>query len=138
MNKEFIEKKLELLDSYLSEIDPHIAADILVLVSDKDTIRILERLFQLIVDTAIDINRSFIESSDAVIPDTYQSTFYTMSEISLLENDFSGSIAPSVGLRNRIVHRYDDINMKVMVESIKKFVPLYGEYSQIIKLKVLK
>jgi uncharacterized protein YutE (UPF0331/DUF86 family) len=132
MDKTFIEKKLEMLDGYLNEINPVLQNDIETILADKNSIRILERLFQLIVDSAIDVNRFFIEKSNIQIPDTYQGTFYTMTEINILEKDFSTNIAPSVGLRNRIVHRYDDIKIKVMIEGMKKFVPLYHKYIKII------
>jgi uncharacterized protein YutE (UPF0331/DUF86 family) len=59
-----------------------------------------------------------------------------MGDLGILDPAFANRIAPSVGLRNRIVHRYDDIQLRVMIESIKKLVPMYGEYKMAILQKM--
>jgi uncharacterized protein YutE (UPF0331/DUF86 family) len=97
-------------------------------IEDNLKIRAVERLFQLIVDTAVDINTHIISESDFKIPDDYQSTFIILAENKILPMDFALKIAPSVGLRNLVVHKYGKVNIKRMVDDIKNEIGQYLDY----------
>ncbi|HCQ92039.1 MAG TPA: hypothetical protein DIU16_01565, partial [Candidatus Vogelbacteria bacterium] len=49
----------------------------------------------------------------------------------ILPMEFALEIAPSVGLRNLIVHKYGNVDMKRMVDDIKNNI---GDYLQYLKL----
>jgi len=93
-------------------------------------LRSTERLFQLIVDTAIDINTHIISNSNLQVPDDYQSTFITLADNKFLPMDFALKIAPSVGLRNIVVHKYGKVDIKKMIDDIKEGI---GDYLVYIK-----
>ena len=60
--KNFIVNKLILVDGYLKEVDELFCFSDKEILADSGKLHIAERLLQLIVDTAIDINEHFIGS----------------------------------------------------------------------------
>lgn len=119
-DQHFIEKKFAELKIYSGEIASlfqHSDAEIL---RDTVLLRNGERLLQLAVDTMIDVNQHFIKERKLRITDDFQSTFEVLAEHGILPQDFAAALAPVVGLRNRIVHRYETINKKLFLSSFRK------------------
>lgn len=131
IDKELIQKKLVEISEYLDEIKP-IAEIFSVeeILSDNFKFHTAERLFQLIVDTCVDINTHIIKSKEAIIPDDFQSTFIIIAGLGAIDKVFAEKIAPVVGLRNRIVHRYDTLNRKLFIENLRKE---YSDFKEFLK-----
>lgn len=133
-DKELIEKKIDQIVEYMEELNP-----IVTKMSDEEIRKdyfkyhTAERLLQLIVDTILDINIHFIKENKLIVPDDLQSTFVTLAENNLLPKDFAAKIAPVVGLRNRIVHKYDSLDKKTFIEKLKKNFNDFKEYVICIK-----
>ena len=103
-----------------------------MIIEDHLKLHTVERLFQLIVDTAVDINTHIIIESKFSVPNDYQSTFVVLGENRLLPMDFAVKIAPSVGLRNLVVHKYGRVDVKRMVDDIRSEIGEYKEYLEYI------
>ena len=133
-DKELVEKKISQIVEYLDELNP-IVNDIpqAEVIKDYFKYHTAERLFQLIVDTMLDINIHLIKENNFVVPDDMQSTFIILGDNNALPKDFALKIAPIVGLRNRIVHRYDTLNKKTFIEILKKNFNDFKEYLVLIK-----
>jgi uncharacterized protein YutE (UPF0331/DUF86 family) len=87
-----------------------------------------ERLLQLIVDTAMDINAHLIvELSGAPPQDDYDS-FVKAAQAGMLSVDFVLRIAQSTGLRNRLVHQYEAIDHLMVHSAIAPAIRQYTEY----------
>ena len=134
LDKELVEKKISQIVEYLDELNP-IVKDIpeSEVIKDYFKYHTAERLFQLIVDTMLDINIHFIKENNFIVPDDMQSTFIILGDNKALPKDFALRIAPVVGLRNRIVHRYDTLNKKTFIEALKKNFNDFKEYLILIK-----
>ncbi len=130
--KIFISQKLEEISGYLDEVKDLFKTSNEEILSDSGKIHIAERLFQLIVDTILDINYHFIKELNLKITDDMQSTFYVLRDSKILPEDFANKIAPTVGLRNRIVHRYDSLNKKLFIEIFRKNYSDFENYLKII------
>ena len=94
-------------------------------------------MLQLIVDTCVDINIHLIREKTGKVPDDLQSTFVALGEIGILDMPFALRIAPVVGLRNRIVHRYDTLDRKTFIETLKKEVSDFDKYLQDIRVIIV-
>ena len=135
-DKELVEKKINQIIEYLTELDP-----IVTKMSDEEIKKdyfkyhTAERLLQLIVDTILDINIHFIKEKKLNVPDDLQSTFMTLADNNLLLKDFAVKIAPVVGLRNRIVHKYDSLDKNTFLKSLKNNFGDFKEY--LIRIKKL-
>lgn len=112
LDKNLLIKKLGLIDEYLGELEPLVAMGEDALRADKLKYHTAERLFQLIVDAMIDINTHVIRELALAPPDDPQSTFIVLGEGGVLPKDFAIKIAPMVGLRNAVVHRYETVSVR--------------------------
>ena len=59
-----------------------------------------------------------------------------MGENNILPKEFAMKIGRSVGLRNRIVHQYEDVKPVVFLESLRKDIGDYDEYLKCILLNL--
>ncbi|HEY4478918.1 MAG TPA: HepT-like ribonuclease domain-containing protein [Candidatus Paceibacterota bacterium] len=119
---------MDTLRAYYEELKPWISFPSGEILANNEKIRAIERLFQLLVDEAVDINTLIIADSTQESPENYRSTFYGLSELGLLDHTFADTISFSAKLRNQIVHDYDKVQRSVMIEDIKKFILLYEKY----------
>jgi uncharacterized protein YutE (UPF0331/DUF86 family) len=119
INKELIIERMTQMSQFLSELEPLLKKETNEIIHDTVTLHAIERLFQLIVDGAVSINNHIITKNGFAPSDDYQSTFTTLSQNNVLPTDFALKIAPSVGLRNQVVHKYGDVNLTRLIEEIK-------------------
>lgn len=132
IDKELIQNKMADIQGYFQELNPILKEISRDIIENNLKLHTVERLFQLIVDATIDINTHIITESDFQVPNDYQSTFITLGENKILPMEFAEKIAPSVGLRNLIIHKYGKVDLKRMVDDIKNEVGQYLEYLKFI------
>lgn len=142
IDKEFIYKKLVFIRRYFEELEE--VCNISMEEIKKDFIRFyaMERIFQLIVDEMIDINNHIILHSDFRSPDDLQSSFITLGEYEVIPMDFANKIFPCIGLRNRIVHKYEKVDKDLELKTIygergdfKEYVALIEKHLEELKTK---
>ncbi|MCL5010977.1 MAG: DUF86 domain-containing protein [Patescibacteria group bacterium] len=126
----FINEKINRIRAYLQEIEPLLKLSKQEILDDITKLRTLERNFQLIVDEMIDINQHFIKELNLKISDDLEGTFRILGENKILPEDFVLKIAPTVGLRNRIVHRYEELDSKIFIETFQKE---YSDFEKYVK-----
>lgn len=98
------------------------------IIKDFRFIRALERKFQLIVDEIIDVNTYFIRELNLNPSNDLQGTFVIMANGGILPRDFVEKIAPAVGLRNILVHRYEKIDKNLFVTQARKECDDFMQY----------
>ena len=124
-----IESKLVAIKKYLGILEP-----ILPRVKvDSLEMYAVERLFQLIVDTAIDINTHIITRSNLETPDDYQGTFSILTDNKIIPREFADKISKSVGLRNLLVHGYEKVDKSKSLNDITNGINQYAEYMKYIQ-----
>lgn len=128
MSDELIKQKMALCEESLAALERIFPESYEGLFNDPLTMPAIERYLQLVVDSAVDCNNLVLEKKGIEKADTYFGTFTMLRDRKLLSASLVDQIAPSVGLRNALVHRYEGIDRKRMYESIKKFLPLYRTY----------
>ncbi|OHA25962.1 MAG: hypothetical protein A3C06_01925 [Candidatus Taylorbacteria bacterium RIFCSPHIGHO2_02_FULL_46_13] len=134
---EVFSKKISLLKGYASNLADFLAKCRGDKKPDDAVFLSIERLFQLMVDEAVDINAMILEQEHKPFPDTNQGTFETLADIGIISKGLRAKIAGSVGLRNRLVHRYETVQKKVLVEEAVKYLAAYKEYLVVIVKKFL-
>ncbi|HLD00090.1 MAG TPA: DUF86 domain-containing protein [Patescibacteria group bacterium] len=132
LDKTLVKQKIEHILSYLEELRPIATLSYEEFVGDKRNFRATERDLQLIVDTAVDINNHLIVSSGALPPDDYFESFTKLADIKILPREFAENIAKSTGLRNRLVHEYEEINLSVLFEDLENDINDYKQYCKLI------
>lgn len=87
-----------------------------------------ERLVELIVSNAIDINFHIIKERQLSAPKQYRESFLELGKNGILNTEFSQNIANSVGLRNILVHHYDEIDLDIFYDGLKGGIKDYQQY----------
>lgn len=91
-----------------------------------------ERLVQLIIETCIDINSLIIEYKGFKPPKSYYESFILLGDNKILPDKVARRLASFTGMRNRIVHQYEDVNHKIIFDNYKNLINLINEYIDII------
>jgi uncharacterized protein YutE (UPF0331/DUF86 family) len=94
--------------------------------------RAVERTLQLIVESATDINNMLLKMLGQNGAVDYYNSFINLAEQDIIPMDFALKIAPSTGLRNILVHEYEEIDDKVVYNSINPCLQYYLEYMDLI------
>ncbi len=127
-DKEIMQEKLSALQSYYRELTElqHITYE--EYCSSNLYRRTVERLLQLIVETATDINNMVLKMLGKETPTDYYSSFIKMAECNVFPMEFALEIAPSTGMRNIIVHEYQKIDDRLVHASIRETLQYYLRY----------
>lgn len=128
LNKEFLSQKLSELSDHINELASLGVKNFAEYKTDFIKRHAAEKLIELIVEFSTDANRHIVEALAESSPPTYYDTFSEMNRLKILPKDLSLRLASTTGLRNRLVHRYEEIDQKVVYHSIAPLVENYRRY----------
>lgn len=97
-----------------------------------------ERLLQETIEAALDINAHLIAELGGEVPEEYYGGFLKMAELGILPPELARSLAPSAGLRNRLVHEYETIDDTKVLGSIGTLLELYPRYVRAVEAYLSK
>lgn len=123
-----IKQKLTNIASYVEEMTPYLQVPVEGYLKDSGRRRIVERLAQVIVESAIDINSLLIEQAGNVPPATAYRSFDSVHELDAIDDQLTARFHRYVGLRNRIVHDYDVLDNKIVYYSAKRLLDDAKQY----------
>lgn len=72
--------------------------------------RAVERLLQETIDAAVDVNNHLLRGSDRAPAEDYYGSFIDLGRAGILDEALVRELAPAAGLRNRIVHEYEELD----------------------------
>lgn len=93
----------------------------------------VERVLQEAIEAALDVNAHVIAESGHDVPDDYFGGFVKLGELGILPEELARALAPSAGLRNRLVHEYDTIDDAKVLSAVGTTLDLYPRYIQAIE-----
>lgn len=128
LNEIFLNKKLASLRQYLSELESLGVVDLKTYETDFVKRHAIEKLIELIVEIATDINRHIITAAGREPASSYFSTFEVMGEIEIIPKPLVPKLASTTGLRNRLVHDYEKIDHKIVYQALKPLLRNYKRY----------
>lgn len=126
----FIRRKIKLIQEDLSELDNLAHYSFEEITKDHIIFLAVERLLEKIIMRAIDINQHMIAElgrGDERVR-SYEDTFYILSQLGIYGEEFAKQIAPSAGLRNRLVHEYNNTRQDIIYKSVSEAVKQYVKY----------
>lgn len=133
-----VNRKLQKLTTYLQELERMEEVTLEAYLGDFRHRRTVERLVQLIVDVAIDINTHAVVDAGKPPPADAFSSFLEAAKVGLFPMVFARKIAPSTGERNIIVHDYESIDDVIVYESISEALELYYQYVKHVSGQIMK
>jgi uncharacterized protein YutE (UPF0331/DUF86 family)/predicted nucleotidyltransferase len=128
IDRELVNRKLSQIVEYLTALTPLQALSYADYLQQPLPRYAAERLLQLLVDTAIDINAHLIVELTGTPPQDYYDSFVKAAQAGVLSIAFALSIAQSTGLRNRLVHQYEAIDHAIVHNAIAEAITQYTEY----------
>lgn len=140
IDREMIERKLFLNQQELILLRQFENLTIDEIAKDTGKHAAAERYLERLIGRAIDINQHIIvEKGDVAIKVLkYRDTFLALAELGVYPREFAEKIAPSAGLRNALVHDYNDIDPEMLKKSISEAIQEYNEYAKYILVFVDK
>ena len=128
LRSDIIREKLAKLVEFLRELERVKTASFEEYRSNPAIKRSCERLIQLIVESAADINSTVVTGLRDLPPKDYYDTFIKAGGIKLISGELSKKLAPWAGLRNRIVHQYGEIKDRLVFEKVEPTIENLSEY----------
>jgi uncharacterized protein YutE (UPF0331/DUF86 family) len=128
LDQSMLQARIKLMMKYLDRLRRIEGTTLDDYNSDFDQQLIVERLLQLLVEAASDINTSLLTEIYGVTPSTYFNSFIEAGEQNIIDLQLAKTIAQSAGLRNRLVHQYEEIDNEIVFEAIQYALeqfPLY-------------
>lgn len=122
-----VTRKLGFLQRYLRDL-----SDYANLNDDQrlDQHYAIERLLQLLCESAADIGLQRLKSVGETLPTSYRETFIALERLHLLESELAAELIKACGMRNLLTHVYDDLDLDQIMGAIEPALSLYGRYAQ--------
>lgn len=133
IDREVVRSRLAALVEYLQELERLQALSYEEYSGDFRNRRTVERLLQLIIEAACDVNAHIVVKKNQRPPADHHFSFVRLAELGILSGELGQDLARSVGLRNRLVHEYESIDDRIVFESIQPALKQYHSYVSIIQ-----
>lgn len=134
---EFVRRKLQLIGDDLGRLIRFKDESLQSLTADAIKLAAVERLLERIVMRAIDVNEHLISElatgrEEKTTRLTYRDTFLRLADLAVYPKDFGDQIARSAGLRNILVHDYNDADRKLVHASVRSCLQDYQRYVEFV------
>lgn len=96
--------------------------------ADLDRRLIAERLLTVLVETAVGVNGHIATTTGHQLTGDYRSTFGAAAAAGAISDDLARRLAPSTGLRNRLAHRYGEVDLDIVAAAIPQAHDDFSEY----------
>jgi uncharacterized protein YutE (UPF0331/DUF86 family) len=127
MAPDVMTRKLQLLRQYVEDLSAHRGADIDYVLRHHYEI---ERLFELLVAVASDL--LFHELGKAgITPSSYRDAFRLAGDQGILPRPLAESLALAAGMRNILVHLYDEIDYEILRDSIESAISEFQAFIRV-------
>lgn len=126
---EMVKIKIGLIQADLKELLRFKDLSFEEIAKNYDKHKVVERILELVINEAIDINQHLIAESDlGKLPFDFKESFTLLSRLNIYSEDFAQEIAKSVGLRNILVHQYRKLDEQIFYQSINLCLEQYHKY----------
>jgi uncharacterized protein YutE (UPF0331/DUF86 family) len=115
LSPEVVKKKLSAIASYLEDLRRHEG-----ITFDRFMERHyeIERILELLIMNASDVVLHLISTRGEPAPASYRTAFLRAGELGIISKELSKKLSLSAGLRNILVHEYEEIDYRILHESI--------------------
>lgn len=128
IENEIVRKKIAIIIENLKILEPINNMNLEQYTNDIYKRKATERLLQELIEAAIDINTHIIVQTDNMVPDDYYESFIKLGALQIIPIELAEKLAPSTGLRNRLVHEYDSLKNSIVLQAVNFAEKLFPEY----------
>lgn len=87
-----------------------------------------ERLIQVVVDLAVDVNAHIAVVATGTAPQTGRESFFAAATSGAITEELAAQLAPAAGLRNVLIHRDTDIRTDLVASAVDTVLDGFAEY----------
>lgn len=127
MTRDVLARKLARLRVYLADLSPHAGKSAEQILDDRYEV---ERLLELLVQVSVDIVSHELAERGKT-PDSYRGAFLSAHREGLLPADLAERLADAAGLRNVLVHLYEEIDYEIVAGSIEEVLRDFGLFLEL-------
>ena len=122
--------KLDLMTRYLDNLKRSELVQLEEYLGDYNEQLFVERLLQLLIQAAIDINKYLLKKIELEQPENNFETFIEVGRHGIITMELAERLAPSGILCNILVYMYAEINPVKVYEAIQKTLQNYPIYQR--------
>ncbi len=119
---DLIRHKLANMTAYVDELAPYLAIAYQEYRERPGQRRIVERLAQVIVECAIDVNGLLLSDAGQSPAQSARQSFEAVQKLGAIDERLSSSFQRHVGMRNRIVHDYDRLDNRLLFYAARRLL----------------
>ena len=119
MSPEVIVRKISKMMQYLGDLLPYRESKFESFLKDRYKV---ERIIELLVMTASDISFHLLSNRGEPAPGSYRAAFLRLGEMEIISGELSRDLALGAGLRNILVHDYEEIDYPLLHSSIPQII----------------
>lgn len=128
IDRGLLARKLSNLRQALDELARYAPSTLAQYRTDTLRRRATERLIQVIIEAAVDINMHLATVVLGRPSPDYYSSFGDAAAVGAVSHILAQRLAPSAGLRNRLVHEYNEIDDEIVYRAAAGARELYQQY----------
>ena len=128
LRPESVQRRLVEMRALLAVLARHSSASGSELAADLERRLVVERALQQVVDLAVKINAHLVTALGAPAPADYHSSFTALAAVGVIPAELARQLAPSAGLRNRLVHEYEEIDLDVVAYALPAAVDGFATF----------
>lgn len=117
-----IRQRLVNMTAYADELSSHLVGSLDDYLRDATRRRAVERLAQVVVENAIDVNNLILEREGSAPAPTARQSFEDVHNLGAIDDYVLDRFQRYVGMRNRIVHDYDRLDNRIIYYSARRLI----------------
>ncbi|AUB79706.1 type VII toxin-antitoxin system HepT family RNase toxin [Candidatus Thiodictyon syntrophicum] len=122
---EVIERKRAFFRQYLHDLAVYGALDA---AGRRREHYAIERLLQLLCESAADLSLQVLKASGQVPPGSYREIFSALSDLGAMPGAMAAELIAACGMRNLLTHLYDVIDLGRVIAAVEPALALYRTY----------
>lgn len=104
------------------------------LADENYTQTIVERLLELVIQSALDINRALLKQIAGIKVEKNSDTFIEAGKAGFIPIELGHQLARSGGFRNVLAHHYDEIIPEIVFQNLQEAIAQYPDYVEAIQI----
>ena len=138
-SSDILGKKVDVIKQRLQRLQKYRLITVEDYQNDRDVQDIIERNLEILIQAAVDINKSLLKRSSALSASELKNlknseSFRRLAQTGLLSEPLANNLAGSGGFRNVLAHLYDEIIPEKVIEALQEALQFYPDYLYEIQL----
>ena len=128
LEQDVVHRKLRIIQQALLELERVRGLSLVEYRADLWRRKAVERFLQEAIEAASDTAAHLLVSAGRPAPVDYFTGYLDLASLGVLTPELARALAPSAGLRNRLVHEYDDLDDALVHASVLRALDLLPQF----------